>query len=398
MAKLTLADLANLQNETSAVATMNSNWALIETAVENTLSRDGLSPNQMESPLDMNSFSIYNLPEATSDTEPVRKAEFDEIITSILNDTVPADVILDLVQDAINSGTFAGPLYIGGTSVDRSGDSLIIASRTKTATANVHGFSDSQTITMNVNGLGYNSYDSQAILQGTGTINHYAAYQNFAKYAGSGAGSLGTMWTFNSHPEVAATGAAAPDVTQLVHYFAADFTKTSGTVGTQYGFFADPLVNGDANWAYYSNGATPSRFNGVVKAKHVVTDGQHWYHGGVSSDGTDAAVAHTAAHLMSGIMIRSGLTAPRTDTLPTSEALCAAYITAVNGEFFNIATFHYRITNRSAQVITMGTGGDASITTSGTMTIAGNTSALFAVTVSDLDTGTCNYTFTRIDL
>lgn len=62
MAKLTLTDLANLQNETTAVTRINNNNAAIETAVENTLSRDGTSPNEMQSDLDMNSNQIYNLP------------------------------------------------------------------------------------------------------------------------------------------------------------------------------------------------------------------------------------------------------------------------------------------------------------------------------------------------
>lgn len=91
MAKLTLTDLANLSNESSTVAAINANNAAIEAALEKTLSRDGTSPNSMEVNLDMNSYRIQNLPVATSDTEPVRKAEFDEIIddvTAIYNNTV----------------------------------------------------------------------------------------------------------------------------------------------------------------------------------------------------------------------------------------------------------------------------------------------------------------------
>lgn len=76
MAKLTTTDIATLN--TSAVNTINSNFAAVETAMENTLSRDGTTPNTMGADLDMNSNQIINLPEATTDTEPVRKAEFDE--------------------------------------------------------------------------------------------------------------------------------------------------------------------------------------------------------------------------------------------------------------------------------------------------------------------------------
>lgn len=83
MAKLTLTDLTNLQNEQSAVASLAANNALIETALENTLSRDGTSPNSMSADLDMDSNQILNLPAATTDTEPVRKAEFDDAIDNI---------------------------------------------------------------------------------------------------------------------------------------------------------------------------------------------------------------------------------------------------------------------------------------------------------------------------
>ena len=72
MAKLVLADLVNLQNEPTAVGTINSNSALIEAALENTLSRDGTSPNTMGDTLDMNSNHIINLPPAGSLLEPLR--------------------------------------------------------------------------------------------------------------------------------------------------------------------------------------------------------------------------------------------------------------------------------------------------------------------------------------
>lgn len=62
MAKLTLADVSNiLGNPTSAASTINANSALIETALENTLSRDGTTPNQMQADFDMNNNDILNV-------------------------------------------------------------------------------------------------------------------------------------------------------------------------------------------------------------------------------------------------------------------------------------------------------------------------------------------------
>lgn len=79
MAKLTLADLASLANETSAIDTINANGALIETAMENTLSRDGTSPNQMEADLDLNGNFILNLATPTASTHAATKAYVDSV-------------------------------------------------------------------------------------------------------------------------------------------------------------------------------------------------------------------------------------------------------------------------------------------------------------------------------
>jgi hypothetical protein len=73
--KLTLEDLTNLNNQQSAVETVNRNNTDIEEALENTLSRDGTSPNSMEADLDMNSQRILNLPAPRLPEEPVRLAD-----------------------------------------------------------------------------------------------------------------------------------------------------------------------------------------------------------------------------------------------------------------------------------------------------------------------------------
>lgn len=72
MSKITLIDQANLENETTFVTAYNVNNDTITEAMDNTLSRDGTAPNQMEANLDMNSNRILNLPEPNSDAEPLR--------------------------------------------------------------------------------------------------------------------------------------------------------------------------------------------------------------------------------------------------------------------------------------------------------------------------------------
>jgi hypothetical protein len=61
MAKLTTNDLTSLTNEASAVNSINTNFAAVETAMENTLSRDGTTPNTMSADIDLNSNDLLNI-------------------------------------------------------------------------------------------------------------------------------------------------------------------------------------------------------------------------------------------------------------------------------------------------------------------------------------------------
>lgn len=113
MAKLTLSNLASFSQ--AAVATVNANNDAIEAAMENTLSRDGTTPNSMSADLDLNSQTILNinglsmnntritnLPAAVATHEPVRKAEFDEVVADIdAIDTLIIDVHADAVAATV---------------------------------------------------------------------------------------------------------------------------------------------------------------------------------------------------------------------------------------------------------------------------------------------------------
>jgi hypothetical protein len=82
MAKIVLNDISNITgNPTSAEQLINDNFAQIETAIENTLSRDGLAPNALEASLDANSHRIVNLPFAATNTEPVTLAQVMALVT-----------------------------------------------------------------------------------------------------------------------------------------------------------------------------------------------------------------------------------------------------------------------------------------------------------------------------
>lgn len=72
MSKITLNTVGSLIDATTAKNTINSNFDTIEIALDNTLSRDGTSPNQMDASIDMDSNRILNLPQPVSADEPLR--------------------------------------------------------------------------------------------------------------------------------------------------------------------------------------------------------------------------------------------------------------------------------------------------------------------------------------
>lgn len=81
MSKINLADLSTITgNETSAINTINNNSTLIETFSDNTLSRDGTTPNHMLDDLDMNSYRVINLPGPSSGSEPLRLQDLSDFI------------------------------------------------------------------------------------------------------------------------------------------------------------------------------------------------------------------------------------------------------------------------------------------------------------------------------
>lgn len=104
MAKLTLNNVANAG--TSGIASINANSDLIEAAIENTLSRDGTSPNQMNVDLDMNNNDILNISSIDVevlyiDGQPVTPTE----LSTIPNNSVGADQIIDGSITEPNYGT-----------------------------------------------------------------------------------------------------------------------------------------------------------------------------------------------------------------------------------------------------------------------------------------------------
>lgn len=124
MAKINLTNLASLQNEASAIGIINANNDALEVAIENTLSRDGTTPNQMTAEFDMNSNRILNLPQPATDNEPVRLADLNAVVIPSTNGNVlgPSSATAgSLVTYSGSSGKLLGTQTLTGIIKTASG-------------------------------------------------------------------------------------------------------------------------------------------------------------------------------------------------------------------------------------------------------------------------------------
>lgn len=90
MTKITLNNVANLIDTTTAQTTINNNSAVIQTAMDNTLSRDGTAPNTMNAVLDMNNNRIFNLPAPVTAPEPLRLQDLTSFLGGGTVTNIPA--------------------------------------------------------------------------------------------------------------------------------------------------------------------------------------------------------------------------------------------------------------------------------------------------------------------
>lgn len=107
-------------NDTTATALINTNFQSIQTALENTLSRDGTVPNYMDAVLDMNSNRIINLGTPVDDHDVVTVEYLNEKIGDIDVKVVDAQEAAQAAYDkAINAAASATS---AATSAQQSAD------------------------------------------------------------------------------------------------------------------------------------------------------------------------------------------------------------------------------------------------------------------------------------
>lgn len=90
MSKITLTNLVNLENQTTAVSAINANNAVLTTALNNTLSRDGTSPNPMGASLDMNNYQVLNCPTPATGQSPLRLEDLSSFVGGGTVTNIPA--------------------------------------------------------------------------------------------------------------------------------------------------------------------------------------------------------------------------------------------------------------------------------------------------------------------
>ena len=112
MAKLTL---TNINSGYQTVAAINSNNDLIEAAIENTLSRDGSTPNTMGANFDMNNHSIINLSPPTTASSAARLID---VQSNSLDASATAQLRIDLGDSS--GSTLVGFIQNGAGATSRT--------------------------------------------------------------------------------------------------------------------------------------------------------------------------------------------------------------------------------------------------------------------------------------
>lgn len=115
MAKLTL---SNITSGYLPITTVNANWDLIETAIENTLSRDGTSPNTMSANFDMNSHQILNITDAVNNQDVPSYAQLLGAVSAIASGNIVITVERQTATASQTSFTLSSAYIVASNNLD----------------------------------------------------------------------------------------------------------------------------------------------------------------------------------------------------------------------------------------------------------------------------------------
>lgn len=94
-------------NDTTATKLINDNFQALQQGVEDSLSRTGKTPNFMDAVLDMNSYRIINVGEATEDTDVVNKKYVDEKTAEAVEASKEAVSAANVAKESANSAAIS---------------------------------------------------------------------------------------------------------------------------------------------------------------------------------------------------------------------------------------------------------------------------------------------------
>ena len=140
MAKLTLTDTAAGYSSSTVI---NANNALVEAAIENTISRDGTSPNTMSANLDMNSNSIVNVTDGTNNQDAVTVAQLNAAATNSIASCAGANVTIADSGGYYDNSTAEGCLAEAGAATQtkiKTANQSVISSTTYVADTHLAGY------------------------------------------------------------------------------------------------------------------------------------------------------------------------------------------------------------------------------------------------------------------
>jgi hypothetical protein len=124
-------EIARIQAGYRSAESLTQNFEAIADALENTLSRDGTTPNEMGANLDMDSNRILNLPEPVASSEPARLAELEALditaadlealVTAAETARDEAQNLVDEAQTVLNAAEVLLDATSGVVSVEQVG-------------------------------------------------------------------------------------------------------------------------------------------------------------------------------------------------------------------------------------------------------------------------------------
>ena len=122
MTKVTLATIDNVSsNPASATAQLNANFTAIENAVDDAISRTGLTPNNLVSNIDMNGYQLINYPAPVADTDLVRKQDLGTFVSDAADEADRAKL------EADRAGTYRTQVAFDAANASNSANAASIS-------------------------------------------------------------------------------------------------------------------------------------------------------------------------------------------------------------------------------------------------------------------------------